>query len=302
MADFKRLLLRTSRTFALCIPLLSEPLRTEVGIAYLLFRVADTLEDAARWARETRIAALSAFADLLRAPAQDKAHRLASAWVRERPCDHEGYLELLGETPALIAELEGFRPARRAAIVRHALRTTEGMADFVAEGGEDGGLRLSTLDELRRYCHVVAGIVGELLTELFIDATPALERVSAALWKNAALFGEGLQLVNILKDADADAREGRTYLPPGIERRAILAMARADLDAAADYVRTLQESGASSDIVAFTALPVLLARATHAQVERFGAGSTVSRVEVMAILGQLHRSLETGAPALGPGA
>lgn len=299
MADFKRLLLRTSRTFALCIPLLSEPLRIEVGIAYLLFRVADTLEDAELWSRESRLTALSAFADLLRSPSLDEARRLASAWVRERPCDHEGYLELLGETPALFAELERFESAPREAIVRHALRTTEGMADFVSEGGEDGGLRLSTLEELRRYCHVVAGIVGELLTELFIDATPALERVSGALWKNAVLFGEGLQLVNILKDADADAREGRVYLPPGVERRAILAMARADLDAAAEYVLTLQEAGASRDIVAFTALPVLLARATHAQVERFGAGSTVSRLEVMAILGRLHRSLDTGAPALG---
>lgn len=299
MADFKRLLLRTSRTFALCIPLLAEPLRTEVGIAYLLFRVADTLEDAELWSRESRIAALSAFAGLLRSPSLDEARRLASAWVRERPCAHEGYLELLGETPALFAELERFESAPREAIVRHALRTTEGMADFVSEGGEDGGLRLSTLEELRRYCHVVAGIVGELLTELFIDATPALSRVSVALWKNAVRFGEGLQLVNILKDADADAREGRVYLPPGVERRAILAMARADLDAAAEYVLTLQEAGASRDIVAFTALPVLLARATHAQVERFGAGSTVSRLEVMAILGRLHRSLDTGAPALG---
>jgi len=298
MADLNRLLLRTSRTFALCIPLLSEPLRAEVGIAYLLFRVADTLEDAGLWPREERFAALSAFAGLLRSPSPERARELASGWVRDRPCDHEGYLELLGETPALFAELASFKSKPREAIVKHALRTTEGMARFVAEGGEDGGLRLTTVEELRRYCHVVAGIVGELLTELFIDATPALERVSDALWKNAGLFGEGLQLVNILKDADADAREGRVYLPEGVERRAILAMARADLDAAAEYVLTLQEAGASRDIVAFTALPVLLARATHAEVERFGAGSTVSRVEVMAILGRLHQSLETGAPAL----
>ena len=41
-ADIDRLLVRTSRTFALAIPLLPEPLRREVGVAYLLFRIADT--------------------------------------------------------------------------------------------------------------------------------------------------------------------------------------------------------------------------------------------------------------------
>ncbi|MFM7869948.1 MAG: squalene/phytoene synthase family protein, partial [Planctomycetaceae bacterium] len=37
----------TSRTFALAIPLLGAELRYQVGIAYLLFRVADSIEDAA---------------------------------------------------------------------------------------------------------------------------------------------------------------------------------------------------------------------------------------------------------------
>ena len=36
------LLVKTSRTFALSIPPLPEPLRSEVTIAYLLFRIADT--------------------------------------------------------------------------------------------------------------------------------------------------------------------------------------------------------------------------------------------------------------------
>ncbi len=42
-ADLDTLLAETSRTFALAIPLLPEPTRHEVGVAYLLFRVADTL-------------------------------------------------------------------------------------------------------------------------------------------------------------------------------------------------------------------------------------------------------------------
>ena len=35
-----------SRSFALCIPQLDAPYRDQVGLAYLLFRVLDTVEDA----------------------------------------------------------------------------------------------------------------------------------------------------------------------------------------------------------------------------------------------------------------
>ena len=51
------LLLETSRTIALTIPLLPEPTRRAVCLSYLLFRVSDTFEDASRWARDDRVAA-----------------------------------------------------------------------------------------------------------------------------------------------------------------------------------------------------------------------------------------------------
>jgi farnesyl-diphosphate farnesyltransferase len=314
MVDIDRLLLRTSRTFALAIPLLPDPLGREVTIAYLLFRIADTFEDATRWPRAARIEALHAFAGLLRArdgaasgrrpwaPAApspcDEAPRLAEAWVAARPCDHDGYLDLLAETPAVLAELDAFWPSRREAIVHHTLRTVEGMADFVGSGDEHGNLRLGTLADLKRYCHVVAGIVGELLTELFLDFSPVLGAARQALWDNATRFGEALQLVNILKDSDSDARHGRVYLPPALARAEILALARDDLRAATDYVLALQSAGGPRGMVAFTALPVLLARATLDRLERFGPGSTVTRADVMDLWGRLHRDLDAGAPAL----
>ena len=68
-AELDRLLEETSRTFALAIPLLAEPTRRQVTIAYLLFRIADTFEDADSWPRERRIQALADFAALLDHPA-----------------------------------------------------------------------------------------------------------------------------------------------------------------------------------------------------------------------------------------
>ena len=79
MALLERLLARTSRTFALAIPLLPAPLNREVTTSYLLFRIADTFEDATRWSRAARLAALADFAALLDAPSVDEASRLAAA-------------------------------------------------------------------------------------------------------------------------------------------------------------------------------------------------------------------------------
>ena len=60
----------------------------------------------------------------------------------------------------------------------------------------------------------------------------------------------------------------------------------------------LQAAGAPRGFVSFTALPVLLARATLDRVERFGAGSSISRADVAALMGRLHLNLEAGVPAL----
>jgi farnesyl-diphosphate farnesyltransferase len=298
MVDFERLLARTSRTFALAIPLLPPPLRREVTIAYLLFRIADTFEDAAVWSREQRLTALADFAALLRAPSAAEAKRLSLAWTAARPSDNEGYLELLGETPLVLAELDTFSPASRAAIVHHALRTTEGMAAFVAGARDDGSLVLAGEADLRRYCYVVAGIVGELLTDLFLVATPSLVAVEAGLRARDVAFGEGLQLVNILKDRGDDAREGRVFLPPSVGAPRALAIARDDLRVAGDYVELLRSSGASRGVVSFCAFPVLLARATLDEVERRGAGAKASRALVGQLLAGMNAALDRGAPAL----
>ena len=44
-AHLDGLLLKSSRTFALSIPLLPDPTRREVTVAYLLFRIADTFTE-----------------------------------------------------------------------------------------------------------------------------------------------------------------------------------------------------------------------------------------------------------------
>ncbi len=59
---------------------------------------------------------------------------------------------------------------------------------------------------LQRYCHLVAGIVGEVAANIF-------GRQEAATVQYAHRLGQAMQLTNIIRDVGDDARRGRIYLP-----------------------------------------------------------------------------------------
>ncbi|MDO9315317.1 MAG: presqualene diphosphate synthase HpnD [Burkholderiaceae bacterium] len=59
---------------------------------------------------------------------------------------------------------------------------------------------------LTRYCHLVAGVVGEVAANIF-------GRTSDATVQYAHRLGLAMQLTNIIRDVGDDARRGRIYLP-----------------------------------------------------------------------------------------
>jgi phytoene synthase len=59
---------------------------------------------------------------------------------------------------------------------------------------------------LARYCHLVAGVVGEVAAKIFGQTQ---EQTTAY----AHTLGQALQLTNIIRDVGEDARRGRIYLP-----------------------------------------------------------------------------------------
>ncbi len=59
---------------------------------------------------------------------------------------------------------------------------------------------------LRRYAHLVAGVVGEMSASIFGYR-------NAATLDYASRLGLALQLINIIRDVGDDARRGRIYLP-----------------------------------------------------------------------------------------
>ena len=73
---------------------------------------------------------------------------------------------------------------------------------------------LRTDDELDDYTYRVAGCVGEFWTKMCrAHLFPRAPVDDAFLLANGVRFGQGLQLVNILRDVAADLRNGRCYLP-----------------------------------------------------------------------------------------
>jgi farnesyl-diphosphate farnesyltransferase len=298
MTRLEELLEKTSRTFALSIPVLPEPTRRQVMIAYLLFRIADTFEDAAHWPPGPRVEALRELQGLLSRYSPQEAARLASRWTAAGPSGNAAYGELIAEVPLVLEAFFALEEEAVSSVCAHVLRSAEGMAGFV-ERSREGVLVLDDVADLRAYCYAVAGIVGEMLTDLFLLGRSPLAAIAPTLRERAAAFGEALQLVNILKDTATDVAEGRSFLPRSAPRSEVFALARRDLGVAREYTLALQRAGAPRGIVEFCALPAELAWATLEKVEARGPGAKVSRLEVFAIKQRVDRALDRGEPAVG---
>lgn len=72
---------------------------------------------------------------------------------------------------------------------------------------------LENLLTLNKYCYAVAGVVGEMLTELFCDHCDISQEQQNILMPLARSFGQALQMTNILKDRWSDKSREICWLP-----------------------------------------------------------------------------------------
>jgi farnesyl-diphosphate farnesyltransferase len=204
-----QILPHVSRTFALTIPQLPPGLRLGVTNAYLLCRIADTIEDQTNSSAAQRLGLLHRFVavvagqELAAQLAQDLLPRLAEGTL---PAERELVLNM-GRVVRLTAALD---PLQRTAIERCVRVMCEGMHHFQRIASVRGLERMADLDD---YCYYVAGVVGEMLTQLFCAYSPAIDAKRAPLEKLSVSFAEGLQLTNILKDVWEDRERGACWLP-----------------------------------------------------------------------------------------
>lgn len=202
---------RVSRTFALCIRFLPDDLEWSVLVAYLLCRVADTIEDTAELPAEEKRRLLTVFRDAVADPA------LPLTPLHETFAQPRNHDEMLAGRGDVVIRAFGRLPAAdRAAITPWVREMCDGMADFAAASAADAPSRfqaLPDLESLDRYCYYVAGTVGHLLTGLFRLGFPRGHPAGDRLENLATSFGLGLQLTNIIKDVTVDRRRGWSFVP-----------------------------------------------------------------------------------------
>jgi farnesyl-diphosphate farnesyltransferase len=101
----------------------------------------------------------------------------------------------------------------------------EGMPRYERSASTAGLRDQRALDQ---YCYYVAGVVGETLTELFCDYSPAIAAHGQRMRTLGISFGQGLQMVNILKDFWEDHDRGVCWLPQNLFQRAGVELHRVD--------------------------------------------------------------------------
>ncbi len=266
------LLDKTSRTFAVSIPLLEDPRQTEIGIAYLLFRIVDTVEDSYKTPIHVRISYLDKIVtDLL-------SNRNESINFNDLEVENPYYLELLKKYTFIKSVLFQIDIKVREIIIEHIIRTALGMKRILLLS-KNNRIVVSSIDDLLDYCYIVAGIVGEMLTKIFLLDKKSKNREE--LLSLAPLFGRALQLVNILKDSLVDKAEGRVFLPETLHAGEVIKVTKSALHAAERHVFLLWQERFPRDVIKFCAFPLNLAWLSLEKVISDGPGAKISREDVL---------------------
>ncbi len=201
-----------SRTFALTIPQLPDKIRQVVENAYLLCRIADTIEDEPTLTALEKNQFSQEFIQVV--AGHSCPHSLSKALHPHLSNSTlETEKELIANIPRIIRLTHHFSSRQQAALQRCIHIMSRGMAEFQQHNDLQG---LATLADLDRYCYYVAGVVGELLTELFVDYSPQIAQHESQLQSLAPAFGQALQMTNILKDIWEDRQRGACWLPQEI--------------------------------------------------------------------------------------
>jgi len=220
MQEHYDLLRATSRTFAVGIEALPGRLRDAVTLAYLVLRVSDYFEDSPSLSVVEKKRSLETWAELVEDAGNGRPpspHEPTALIVSEQ--DKGLPDQLAAQRSQDILRGLASLPANLGSIISdHTVATTRGMTEWVVRGDEFPDE--SSLDD---YMFEVAGRVGILLTDLFVEYDPRMRARQSALSEAAVSFGLGLQTVNVIRGLHEDPARGWNYVP-----RTVLPMAGTD--------------------------------------------------------------------------
>ncbi len=282
-AKIDALLESTSRSFYPTLKYLPKKIRGQIGLLYLLARVADTIADSKHGDTDVLLKLLRSYNDVAQGRSEnlpnfsDIAELQTNASEAELLRNVEDVVEGLGVysredqermlecldviVGGQILDLERFGPAK--------------------EGGKISAL--TNDEQLDDYTYRVAGCVGVFWTKMslahLMSLSPEKEK---EFFEKGIRFGKALQMINILRDIPEDLRFGRCYIPSDALARydltpndllddgnidkfrplynEYLDLANGHFDAAVEYIRMLPEG--QFRLKASCMLPVLIGQRT----------------------------------------
>ncbi len=209
----KEYLNKVSRTFALNIRVLSGSAYKSLLLAYLLCRIADTIEDDPHLPAQFKMQKLCEYADLF--PPRSDYNRqienlLEDIYFTQKSDDSD----LVRDSATIFNEFVKLPSPMISIVSARVKEMALGMATLLGEKRDGGVTFLENREELDSYCYYVAGTVGLMITEIFSEASTRINGVTREkLLRRSVAFGLGLQITNIAKDFFGDRNRGWCYVP-----------------------------------------------------------------------------------------
>ncbi len=282
-AKIDSLLERTSRSFYPTLKYLPKKIRGQIGLLYLMARVADTIADSKHGETSFLQNLLEQYNDVAQGRSSTLPDFTELAGIQQN--EHEA--ELLRNVEDVLNGLEVYDAADRS-IILECLDVIVGgqLLDLQRFGPANEGGKISSLnsnEELDDYTYRVAGCVGVFWSKMSLEHVISLpSEKQDEFFEKGIRFGKALQMINILRDIPEDLRFGRCYIPgeelarfgmkpedlldhSNIERfrplyDEYLEITNNHLDAAIEYIRMLPDG--QFRLKASCMLPVLVGQRT----------------------------------------
>lgn len=197
-----------SRSFSLCIKILPNPIDEQMNLAYLIYRLIDTIEDSSA-PLDVKKAQFDQFINLLSMQGYNEQETLRVRQDLLESLDYTYEKPLLENLDSVVKEYYKTPVNARSSIRKWGAVMAEGMYEFQTK-------EIKTFKDQDQYSYYVAGVVGYLLNDLFYHNEVISESVHKKLMEHSKRFGLALQKVNILRDVAHDIKQNRFYWPNSV--------------------------------------------------------------------------------------
>lgn len=208
------LLQATSRSFYPTLKYLPKKVRGQIGLLYLLARVADTIADSKHGETEFLLKILEGYNDV----AQGRSSSLPDFTELAEIQTNENEAELLRNVEDVVAGLEVYSKEDQGLMLECLDVIVSGQVlDLERFGTANEGGNISALasdEQMDDYAFRVAGSVGVFWSKMSLEHLFSLPpEKEKEFFEKGIRFGKSLQMINILRDIPEDLRFGRCYIP-----------------------------------------------------------------------------------------